>query len=75
MIFERDRARFEAEFPKLRIEKVRPFMPFRYLVSGGVSMWQLMPERAFGVWQTVESWACKWPRRWPMFAFIQVTPT
>ena len=47
IVFERDRHRFEAEFQGLEVQTVRPFMPFRYLVSGGVSMRQLMPEGAF----------------------------
>jgi SAM-dependent methyltransferase len=73
IIFERDRSRFEREFPDLAIEAVRPFMPFRYLISGGVSMRQLMPEVTFGAWRKLESWLCRWPRHWPMFALIQVT--
>jgi hypothetical protein len=68
IIFERDRSAFEAEFPELEIETVRPFMPFRYLVSGGVSMRQLMPEATFPLWRGLE----RWPRRWSMFAFVQL---
>jgi hypothetical protein len=30
-------------------------MPFRYLVSGGVSMRPLMPEVLFPVWRALES--------------------
>ena len=43
MIFRRDRDRFEHEFPAWRVERVTPLMPFAYLMSGGVSMRQLMP--------------------------------
>ncbi len=71
IIFERDRKAFESEFPELVIEIVKPFMPFRYLVSGGVSMRQLMPEAVYGLWRKVES--LFGARRWSMFAFIQIT--
>lgn len=43
IVFWRDRDRFEREFPEWRVERVTPFMPFSYLMSGGVSMRQLLP--------------------------------
>ena len=72
IIFQRDRQAFESEFPELEIQAVRPFMPFRYLVSGGVSMRQLMPEATFGMWRKFESWLCTRPEHWSMFAFIRL---
>jgi len=54
IIFARDRTRFEAEFPKLRIQAIKPTMPFRYLVSGGVSLASLMPGWTFGLWRRLE---------------------
>ena len=68
MVFERDRAKFEREFPSLKIREVAPFMPFRYLVSGGVSMRPLMPEALYPVWGAVE----KVFAGWPMFARVHV---
>ena len=38
MIFARDRERFGASFPSLRLREVAPLMPFRYLLSAGVAM-------------------------------------
>ncbi len=73
IIFERDRHTFESEFRELQIQRVRPFMPFRYLVSGGVSMRQLMPEATFHLWRRLESWLGAWPQHWSMFALIQLT--
>jgi SAM-dependent methyltransferase len=70
IIFERDRLEFESEFRDLQIQAVLPFMPFRYLVSGGVSMRQLMPEGTFRAWRGFESLLSKWPRHWSMFALI-----
>ena len=73
IIFQRDRREFESEFRNLEIQAVRPFMPFRYLVSGGVSMRQFMPEATFALWRKLESWLCSWPRHWSMFALIHLT--
>lgn len=73
IIFQRDRQAFQSEFPELEIRTVRPFMPFRYLVSGGVSMRQLMPEVTFDLWRKLESWLCTWPNHWAMFALIHLT--
>lgn len=73
IIFQRDQREFEAEFRGLEIQTVRPFMPFRYLVSGGVSMRQLMPEATFPLWRKLESWLHPWPNHWSMFALIHLT--
>jgi SAM-dependent methyltransferase len=70
IVFERDRARFEREFPELRIERIEPLMPFRYLVSGGVSMRSLMPGIATPAWRVLEQSLSPWMRQWAMFASI-----
>ncbi len=72
IIFQRDRHAFESEFRELEIQLVRPFMPFRYLVSGGVSMRPLMPEATFALWRRLEWVFSGWPRHWSMFALIHV---
>ncbi|NMW17441.1 MAG: class I SAM-dependent methyltransferase [Chlorobiaceae bacterium] len=43
IIFHRDRAIFEKLYPKLRLVSIAPFMPFAYLLSGGVSLRSLLP--------------------------------
>lgn len=58
ILFERDRTRFHREFPDLEIRQVRLIMPFRYLLSGGVSMRALVPQRSFGLIRRVEQ-ACQ----------------
>ena len=70
IIFARDRQRFETEFSDWAIAEVRPFMPFRYLVSGGVSLRSLMPAWSFGMWRSVEQALEAWMGRLAMFAFI-----
>jgi len=55
MIFRRDRDTFEHEFPEWEVESIKPMMPFRYLLSGGVSMRGLVPAWSFGLWRLVEA--------------------
>lgn len=75
ILFERDRAAFDREWPQWRIETVRPMMPFRYLVSGGVSMRALMPGWTTGAWRGIERALKPWMARWAMFALIVIRRT
>jgi SAM-dependent methyltransferase len=43
IIFVRDRAAFEREFPRLRVVSLRNHTPMRYLISGGLTLRQLLP--------------------------------
>lgn len=54
IVFARDRARFEREHPEWRIELLRPMMPFRYLLSGGLSLRGLAPAWSFPLWTLLE---------------------
>lgn len=72
IVFERDRTVFEQAFPAWRIGSIEPFMPFRYLVSGGVSMRSLMPGVAFTAWRGFETLLRPWACSLAMFAFIAV---
>lgn len=47
IIFLRDRKVFESEFPHLKIKTLKPQMPFRYLLSGGLSLKQLVPSFSY----------------------------
>ncbi len=44
IIFTRDQKLFEEKFPDFRINTKKHHTPFRYLISGGVSMRQLLPD-------------------------------
>ena len=70
MVFVRDRHKFELEFPRLAIEQIRPFLPFRYLVSGGVGMRSLMPFCLHGFWTRLERLLEPEMHTLAMFAFI-----
>jgi SAM-dependent methyltransferase len=72
MVLVRDRGRFDAEFPNLRVEEIRPMMPFKYLVSGGVSLRSLMPGVSYGAWEWLERTLARWNHRLAMFAFIDL---
>jgi SAM-dependent methyltransferase len=70
IVFERDRQAFDKEFPGLRIKQIRPFLPFRYLVSGGVGMRSLMPGFMHPVWSGLERLLSSQMDRIAMFASI-----
>ena len=70
IIFARDRGQFEKEFPELQIHSINPFMPFRYLLSGGVSWRSLMPGWSFALWRKVEHLLQPWMNHLAMFALI-----
>jgi SAM-dependent methyltransferase len=70
IVFERDRARFEHDHPAWRLTSVRRMMPFRYLVSGGVSMRSLMPGWGSPLWRAIERGLEPWGRALAMFALI-----
>ena len=70
IIFGRDRLKFEQEFPHWRIELIKPIMPFRYLLSGGVSLRSLAPGWSFGLWRHLERPLGRWSNELAMFAQI-----
>lgn len=64
ILFVRDRTQFEREFPMWQIRTVEPMMPFRYLVSGGVSMRSLMPGWSFRWWGGLETFCVRSWMNW-----------
>ncbi|MCD4779305.1 MAG: class I SAM-dependent methyltransferase [Candidatus Omnitrophica bacterium] len=54
IIFFRDVEKFNNDFPSLNITKKMNHTPFRYLVSGGVSMKQLLPTWTYGFFKGFE---------------------
>ncbi len=73
IVFVRDRQKFETDFPQLAIERIRPCLPFRYLVSGGVSMRSLMPGWTHGAWARLEALLEPRMSSLAMFAFISLS--
>jgi SAM-dependent methyltransferase len=72
MIFQRDRKAFAASYPQLQVIDVRPMMPFRYLLSGGVSMRAVVPASSFGAFRRIERALTPLMRFLAMFAFITI---
>jgi SAM-dependent methyltransferase len=72
ILFVRDRSRFEEEFPEWQIESIRPCLPFRYLLSGGVSLRNLMPYSSDRIWRGFERLLRPWMTQWAMFAEIKL---
>jgi SAM-dependent methyltransferase len=70
IIFNRDRSQFEREFPQWEIRSIRPGMPVRYILSGGILLRSLMPSFTFGFWRLVEAALSPWRDRLAMFAEI-----
>jgi SAM-dependent methyltransferase len=54
IIFSRDRRIFEKEFPELRIIRIRNHTPLRYLISGGLSLRQLLPSFTYPFIKAIE---------------------
>lgn len=75
IIFERDRKRFEQEFPDWKIQSIVPFMPFSYVVSGGVSTRSLVPGTAFPLLRSLEERMQPVMKSWAMFAEIRLERT
>jgi SAM-dependent methyltransferase len=70
ILFARDREAFLREVPWWRIRSIEPMMPFRYLLSGGVSLRSLMPAWTHGLWRGVERAIDPRGERLAMFAHI-----
>ena len=54
IIFWRDRKIFESEFPSLRIIRMRNHTPLRYLLSGGLTLRQLVPSFSYPAVKAIE---------------------
>jgi SAM-dependent methyltransferase len=72
IVFVRDRRRFETEFPGLLIDIIKPLMPFRYLLSGGVTLRALAPAFTHPLWRRLEDLLEPQMAKLAMFAFISV---
>lgn len=54
IIFSRDRKVFKKEFPNFSITRIRNHTPFRYLLSGGFTLRQLVPSFSYPVVKAAE---------------------
>lgn len=75
IVFVRDRSRFEQQFPEWRVRGIELLMPFRYLVSGGVSLRPLMPGWSTPAWRALEALLRPWMGSLAMFAHVTLERT
>jgi SAM-dependent methyltransferase len=54
IVFHRDRAMFLEQYPDFKIVKTQFHAPFRYLLSGGFTLRQLMPSWSYGMVKALE---------------------
>ncbi len=54
IIFSRDREKFKSEFRSLKIVGMRNHTPFRYLLSGGLQLRQLVPSFSYPIVKAIE---------------------
>ena len=63
IIFERDRARFDRLFPRLKVVRYEPHTPLRYWLSGGLKWWSLLPGVLFSCATRLDEDLMRmWPR-------------
>lgn len=70
IIFSRDKDVFVNEMKQWRVETIQPFMPFRYPLSGGISLRNLMFSSSFTFWRGIERLLSPWMEKLAMFAKI-----
>lgn len=70
IVFHRDAERFRQEFPFWSVTNIRLFMPFSYLLSGGVSLRALAPGWAYHGIRRVERLLDPWLDWLALFALI-----
>jgi SAM-dependent methyltransferase len=70
IIFERDREKFEKDFPQYQVREVMLDFPFCYLLSGGVSFRSLVPGYTYNIIRKIENLSQPWMNSLAMFAKI-----
>lgn len=73
IVFERDEAVFTQKFPKLRIDSIAYKNPLMYLISGGVSYRQLLPDFMFPIMNKIDNLLPKISHQLSMFQLIKIT--
>jgi SAM-dependent methyltransferase len=72
IVFERDKKIFAEKFPDFRIENIKFINPILYLISGGVSYRQLLPDFMFEIIQKLDRLLPKLSRQISMFQLIKI---
>ncbi|MBK8506359.1 MAG: class I SAM-dependent methyltransferase [Saprospiraceae bacterium] len=72
IVFERDHERFAALFPNFEIKSIQYHTPFTYLTSGGVSMYQLLPDFCYSLIRFTDQLASKITNQASMFMTVVI---
>jgi SAM-dependent methyltransferase len=72
IVFDRDMEIFRRRYPTLQLVGIERFMPFRYLLSGGISTRVSMPGWSFVAWRALEGLLAPVQRHIAMFALIEI---
>lgn len=70
IVFQRDRALFDVQYPQWRVNRIESMMPFSYLLSGGVSTRSLLPGWMYRPVRAFETLLDQ--KKWGMFALIEL---
>lgn len=66
----RDKEQFQLNYPQLKIIKIQPMMPFRFILSGGLSTWVSLPGIFYSLVKRIEALFEKKMDKLGMFALI-----
>lgn len=72
IVFERDRKIFDELFPEFKIISIQYHTPFRYLLSGGVSFRQVVPDFLFGAFTLSDRILSALSKHFSMFVTIRI---
>ena len=72
IVFVRDKAIFNKVFPKLEIEEITFHSPLRYLLSGGVSFKQIVPDISFPFFRGIDNFLVSLSKQLSMFMTIKI---
>ncbi len=75
IVFERDKRHFTSEFPGLEVEMIQYHTPLRYLLSGGVSFKQFVPDGAFNLFRAVDRILAALSKQTCMFMTLKIIKT
>jgi len=72
IIFERDRKKFDKEFPQFQVKEIMLNFPFSYILSGGVSLRSMIPGNMYKAIRKIENIAQPWMNSLAMFAKVML---
>ncbi len=75
IVFERDKKRFKSNFPNLEISEIHHHTPLRYLISGGVSFKQLVPDFSYGFFSLIDKFLSSLSGQISMFVTVKIRKT